>query len=156
MASFDPDKLHTTFIDPATPTGPLQPRSYTLTHSDRTGDLFLTIAEDYDQQQISGWYTRLMRDEVLARWILERDQASLHVHCHVSGGIVLGTAKWRSSILHYHMPQVLQAFRYGDRGLFAEYPRLDQADILVHFHATQDRYNQTESFGSPQDYKVMA
>ena len=41
---------------------PQTPRKYTLTHSDRTGRLFLTIDKEYNEQQISGLYTRLMRD----------------------------------------------------------------------------------------------
>ena len=39
--------------------------------------------------QISGWYTRLMRDEVLAEWLEDEDGPALHVYCHVSGGLVL-------------------------------------------------------------------
>ena len=43
-------------------------RKYTLTHSDFTGDLFLTIDKDYDKVALSNWYTKFMRDEVLAEW----------------------------------------------------------------------------------------
>ena len=50
------------------PGGPLTPRRYTLTHSDSTDDLFLTIAPEVNQRQVSSWYTRLMRDEVVAEW----------------------------------------------------------------------------------------
>lgn len=39
------------------------PRAYTLTHSDRTGDLFLSIGPKHDEAQVAGLYTRLMRDE---------------------------------------------------------------------------------------------
>jgi hypothetical protein len=28
-----------------------------------------------------------MRDEVLAKWHDEKDDAALHVYCHVSGGL---------------------------------------------------------------------
>jgi hypothetical protein len=48
-------------------------RCYTLTHSDTTGELFLTIGPDFDRAQISGLYTRLMRDEVLAEWREDED-----------------------------------------------------------------------------------
>lgn len=154
MASLKPDKLHTKWIDPVSPAGPLHPRCYTLTHSDRTGDLFLTVAEDYDQQQISGWYTRLMRDEVLASWQLAEDKMSLHVHCHVSGGLVFGKASWRASILKHHMPQVIEAFHYGEQVLIEAHPRLDQAQVVVHFHASQDALNQTIDYGAFGDYRI--
>jgi len=68
MSRLKPEKLHVRFAAGVTPDEPITPRRYTLTHSDATGDLYLTIGPDYDRRQISGWYTRLMRDEVLAEW----------------------------------------------------------------------------------------
>jgi hypothetical protein len=68
MSRLDPRKLHVQFAPGVMPQGPLAPRRYTLTHSDSTGDLFLTVAPEVDRKQIAGWYTRLMRDEVLAEW----------------------------------------------------------------------------------------
>ena len=63
-----PEKLHVRFLPGAAPEGPVTSRCYTLTHSDTTGDLFLTIGPKHDREQISGLYTRLMRDEILAEW----------------------------------------------------------------------------------------
>lgn len=74
------------------------PRTYTLTHSIRIGELFQSIAKQYNLSQISGWYTRLMREEVLVRWESDDDLISLHVTCHVRGGLIIGTAGWRESI----------------------------------------------------------
>jgi hypothetical protein len=68
MGCLSPRELHVRVAAGITPQGPLAPRRYTLTHSDSTGDLFLTIAPEVDRNQIAGWYTRLMRDEVLAKW----------------------------------------------------------------------------------------
>lgn len=68
MGRLRPEKLHVTFAPGTQIEGPTVPRCCTLTHSDMTGDLFLTIGSTYDEQQISGLYTRLMRDEVLAEW----------------------------------------------------------------------------------------
>jgi len=83
VSRLNPDKLHVRFEAGAAPEGPLIPRCYTLTHSDSTGELFLTIAPEVDQKQVSGWYTRLMRDEVLAEWQQGEDGPALHVFCHV-------------------------------------------------------------------------
>jgi len=66
MLRLSPEKLHVVFKDHSKAEGPIMPRCYTLTHSDFTGDLFLTIGTSYDLKQISGIYTKLMRDEVLA------------------------------------------------------------------------------------------
>ena len=152
MSHLDPDMLHVTFPSGATASGPLTPRRYTLTHSDATGELFLTIGQEYDRVQIAGWYTRLMRDEVLAEW-QAGEPPVLHVHCHVSGGLVVGMAGWRRSIFRQHMPMVLQAFRLGDQGLLAAYPQAARAEIRVHFHARQKRLAGIEAWGVFEDYR---
>lgn len=83
---FQPEKLRiqyapgTSQLDPAPPL-----RRYTLTHNDITGMLSLSIGPDYNHQQISGFYTRLLRDEVTAEWKSTAAGYALHVYCHVSG-----------------------------------------------------------------------
>lgn len=130
------------------------PRAYALTHSDTTGELFLTIGPTVDRRQVSGWYTRLMRDEVLAEWTAGADiETALHVHCHVSGGLVVGTARWRYGILQSHMRLVLEAFRYGDRAFFSAHPEFDQAPVRVHFHSRRRRYDLVEDWGPLGDHR---
>ena len=152
MSHLNPSRLNVSFTPGATPTGPIRPRFYTLTHSDRTGELFLSIGREHNRPQISGWYTRLLRDEVLADWSIDQRVRALHVHCHVSGGLVLGTAAWRDAIFRRELPLVLEAFRFGDRGLYETIPELDRAPIRVHFHASQPRFDRVEHWGSPADY----
>ena len=149
------EKLYTRLAAGVDPARPVSPRCYTLTHSDRTGDLYLTIGAEYDEAQISGWYTRLMRDEVLAEWQQDEQGPSLHVHCHESGGLVIGTARWRYAIFGRELQLVLEAFRFGDRMLFEAHTELDQAPIWVHFHSMQSRYDRTQSWGMPADYRLL-
>jgi hypothetical protein len=152
MAHLNPAKLHVRILDPP-PSQDLGQVRYTLTHSDATGDLFLSLGADYDQEALSGFLQRFMRDEVLAEWGMEEDRAVLKVHCYVSGGFILGRAGWRLSIFRHHMPEVLQAFRYGDRARFERMPELDQAPIQVYFHSPRDRYNLVESWGIAGDFR---
>lgn len=154
MSRLDPRKLEVRFAVGGSPEGPLVPRCYTLTHSDATGDLFLTVGRAADHARISGWYTRLMRDEVVAEWKQDDEGPSLHIYCHVSGGLVFGSAGWRYAIFQHELPLVLEAFRYGDRGLFAAQPDLDGAPIVVHFAASQPKYRRTERWGTPADYRL--
>jgi len=154
MSRLRPEKLHVRLAEGGGADGPITPRCYTLTHSDATGDLFLTIGPAFDRAQISGWYTRLMRDEVLAEWREEDDGPSLHVYCHVSGGLVAGTARWRDAIFRRELPLVLEAFRHGDQGLFEAHPELDQSFIRVHFRSSRRRYRRTERWGTPADYRL--
>jgi hypothetical protein len=153
MSRLHPHKLHIRYLPGAEPKALVIPRRYTLTHSDATGDLFLTIGPDYDREQISGLYTRFMRDEVLAEWRNDQRHLSVHVYCHVSGGFVFGRAGWRESIFRSEMPLVLEAIRYGDRELFAEDSRLDQVPIWVHFRKSRNKTDNVEQWEIPADYK---
>jgi hypothetical protein len=152
MSRLRPEKLHVTFNDGLSPEDFIIPRRYTLTHSDATGDLFLTVSQEYDQEAIGGFYTRLMRDEVLGEWFDKDSGPELHLYCHVSGGLVFGTARFRYNIFKRELPLVLEAICYGDRALISKNTRLESVPILIHFHAKQDRYNQVESWGTPRDY----
>ena len=153
MRELHPEKLHVTFHEGASAQELSLARKYTLTHSDTTGDLFLTIGAEYDQKQISGFYTRLMRDEVLAEIIDEGREMSLHVYCHVSGGFVFGAAGWRNDILHGHMCMVIEALRYGDRELFQAHPEINRALVKVHFISSRAKYNSIEDWGLVQAYE---
>jgi hypothetical protein len=151
MSNFNPQKLHVQFSEGMQDPSKFLPRCYTLTHSDRTGELFLTVAPAYDLGQISGWYTQLMRDEVVGEW-QAGDPPSLHLHCHVSGGLVLGPARWRDAIFRQHLPLVLEAICYGDRDFLSANAMLNEAEILVHFHAKQTALDQVEDWGIVADY----
>ena len=95
-----------------------------------------------------------MRDEVLAEIFDEGENMVFRVYCHVSGGLVFGTAKWRYNIFQSELPLVLEAIRYGDQKLFDVYPKLDQARIHIHFQSHNPEYNKTEDWGTPAQYKI--
>ena len=58
------ENLNVKYLHDVNPRGPLTPRCYTLTHSDFTGKLFLSIGNEFDKKAVSGLYTKIMRDEV--------------------------------------------------------------------------------------------
>ena len=153
MKRLNPDKLHVTYLTGTSPESLSLPRRYTLTHSDITGQLFLSIGNQYDTKQISGLYTRLMRDEVLAEFAREEDGLVFRVYCHVSGGFVFGTAKWRYNIFHSELPLVLEAISYGDRTLFEQNPKLDNAPVLIYFKSSDRRFDKVENWGTMTDYR---
>jgi hypothetical protein len=154
ISRLDPRKLHVQLAPGVMPQGPRTPRRYTLTHSDSTGDLYLAIAPEVDRKQIAGWYTRLMRDEVLAEWQEGEEGPALHVFCHVSGGFVLGSAGMRYGIFQRELSLVLEAFRWGDGGLFEAQPELDRAPIWIHFQSTARRFRRMERWGTPAEYRA--
>jgi hypothetical protein len=150
MTCLELEKLH---VDIQIAESQLLPRRYSLTHSDRTGDLYLTVANQYDEEQISSWYTRIMRDEVLAEWRMRDDVPSLHVYLHVSGGLVFGGTGMREAIFRREMPLVLEAIRNGDSKFFEKNPEDDDASIYLHFQKSGKDFK-IERFGTPSDFSL--
>ena len=94
-----------------------------------------------------------MRDEVLAELYNNGDNFSLEIHCHVSGGFVLGTAKWRYNIFKSELPLAIEALRYGDRALYEQNPALDKAGVIIHFHSTNINFDKVEDWNTVDNYR---
>ena len=154
LSDFRPEKLHINIQKEVIDNTEFLPRKYTLTHSDRTGDLFLTIANDYDYEQISKFYVRFMRDEVLGEWIKNSEGFELHLYVHISGGFIFGWAKMRDKIIRHHLPMVYQIIRYGDNELFSKFPKLDECPLFVHFNSKRKKYHKIEKIGLLKDFKI--
>ena len=154
MSDFYPARLTVKYCDLSDTDSSVERRKYTLTHSDASGQLFLTIGKAFDRDKLCGWQTRFMRDEVLAEWKGNEGQPVLVVHCHVSGGVVFGWASMRYRIFCQELPLALKAILYGDRTLFQSRPGLKNCRIKVHFHAARRRYNLVEDWGSCGRYLV--
>ena len=136
----DESRLHVTFAEGTRPDGPLTPRRYTLTHSDLTGDLFLTIGPDYDHQALHALQVRLERDEVLGDWALAADGPRLDLHMMAQGGLpIFGTGAMRCNIFRRYRPMVLEALGYGDRAFTEAHPELDDAPVVARFHWRRGR-----------------
>ena len=135
---FQPSKLKVSMLPGTSSSMPSTSRRYTLTHNDITGELWLSIGNQYNRDQISGLYTRLLRDEVTAEWRhVGPHLHQLHVYCHVSG-----EERWlappvlRNYIFRREMALVLDCMVYADRDLFDLSPSLLEAQVLVHFQSS--------------------
>jgi hypothetical protein len=155
MTDLNPEKLHVIYKDSVDVDKLTITRKYTLTHSDATGDLFLTIGSEYDHSQISSLYTRFMRDEVLAEWQKKNNHYELHLYLHVSGTFCFGWAGLRDRIFRSQLPLVFQAIRYGDKKLFEEVPEIKNSQILVHFQSKKKKYNKIENFGQIKEIHYL-
>ena len=151
MSDLNPEKLHVEYKGSIAENKLDLPRKYTLTHSDSTGDLFLTIGSEYDYEQISGLYTRFMRDEVLAEWQKKNGDYELHLYMHISGGFCFGWAGLRNKIFCYHLPLVLQTIKCGDKNLIKAMPELNNTQVIVHFQSKSKKYNRIENHGQIKD-----
>ncbi|MCJ7689502.1 MAG: staygreen family protein [Clostridiaceae bacterium] len=148
MKKLDPEKLYVDFGGETGGIKPIIPRKYTLTHSDVTGELFLTIAEKYDYEKTSD-----MRDEVLAEWVFINNEYAIMVNVMVDKEKNLVMSAVRNSVFVKELPLALQAIRYGDREFFVENPTLDKVPIYVKFNSIYPLFNRQELWGKPSDYK---
>ncbi|WP_079509065.1 staygreen family protein [Mesobacillus jeotgali] len=149
MSKFKPEKLTVNFIPPATALVPIDSRKYTLTHSDLTGDLFLSIGNVYDYQAIN----YKMRDEVLADWITMNGEYILYTKVYVSNGEYdLNMSRIRYMIFKRELDLALTAMIYGDRRFFTYHPLLLDAPIYVQFLSSFQEFNEIAYYGTPRFY----
>ena len=147
MERLNPEKLYVKYGPGATATEPVIGRKYTLTHSDITADLFLTIGLEYAYDEINK-----MRDEVLAEWQTYEGNPFLYVYVYV-GQFDPVITSIRDTVFRRELPLALEAIRYGDSEFFMEYPQLDNAPIWIYFDSPNPDYNKFEYWGTPEDYK---
>ena len=154
MWQLEPERLHVTYLEDTIPDKVFLPRCYTLTHTDINVKHYLSIGSYFNKEQISSWYTRFMRDEVLAKLVSDEDSPTLRIYCDISGGFILGWAGFRYKIFKDSLPLVLKILRYGDRVLFEKNPHLDNIPIFVHFIYHNGRSEKVENWGKPADYRL--
>jgi hypothetical protein len=144
LSNFNPEKLFVAYTGGVTAAEPVIPRCYTLTHSDLTGDLFLTIGIRYAWENINS-----KRDEVLGEW--KQNGSSLYYYVYLyldQGEYNVNISAKRNEIFRRELPLALTAIRYGDRFLFGAYPNLDQSLIIINFMSAYPQFARQESWGT--------
>lgn len=147
MKRLNPDKLNVEFRHGVTMTEPVIGRKYTLTHSDITAELFLTVGLQFAYDKFNS-----MRDEVLAKWKYYYGNPFLYAYVYVDGQFGPAVSAVRNAIFRRELPLALEAVRWGDRTFFIAHPELDNAPIWIHFDSTNPEYNRFEYWGTPNDY----
>lgn len=145
MNKFNPKKLAVQYRDGLSPTGPIIPRNYTLTHSDFTGELLLTIGTQFAWDKVN----TEMRDEVLGIWKINGNTLYYNVFVYLDNEeFDFNTAIRRNEVFRRELPLALTAIRYGDRFLFDCYPQLNDAFIIVHFMSSYTQLFKQECLGT--------
>lgn len=145
MSKFNQERLTVEYKDGVSTTEPVISRHHTLTHSDVTGELFLTIGTQFAWENVN----TDMRDEVLGVWQMVGEQLCYNVYVYLDNGEYdLSTAIRRNDVFRRELPLALTAIRYGDRFLFAAYPFLDYALITVNFLSSYPQLFIRESWGT--------
>ena len=147
MEKLNPAKLTTTFKG-VTPIDPVIQRRYTLTHSDITAQLFLTIGLHFAFDEIGP-----MRDEVLGQWCKTETSYIFYGRVQVDnelGNKTISAARYR--VFNREMPLALEAIRFGDQTFFNCHPMLEYAPIWIHFNSIYPEFNDVEYWGAPIEY----
>ncbi|WP_326909920.1 staygreen family protein [Sedimentibacter sp. MB31-C6] len=149
MSRLNPEKLYVEFTD-VTATEPIIPRRYTLTHSDITADLFLTIGSDFAYYKLNP-----MRDEVMGEWMEDDANGNaFYVYLYVDGQFVPEIKAIREAIFRKELPLALEAIRYGDNDFFNAHPNLNYIPIIVYFLSTDPMFYKIENWGTFSDYII--
>lgn len=151
MGKLNPEKLSVEFREGVTTTEPVIPRRYTLTHSDITAELFLTIGLSYAYDK-----TNAMRDEVIGEWIKKGENYFFYVYLYVDGQFAPGVSAIRNYVFRRELPLALEAIRYGDRKFFSAHPELVGSPIIVYFMSTNPQFNTIENWGTFSDYDISS
>lgn len=144
------NRLTVFFNPPYGSNGPVEGRTYTLTHSDDTGELFLSISSGIDSSKID-WR---MRDEVVGTWQIVGGQYCLVCSVHISGGeFDEKKSRSRFAIFKEELPLALKGIINGDKGLFDYYPWLLNAPVQVKFCSVYPEFNQMMYYGLARHYQ---
>ncbi|RDU36577.1 hypothetical protein DRW41_13725 [Neobacillus piezotolerans] len=152
MTKFDPGNLAVAYIAPVTPFRPLDGRKYTLSHSDVTGKLFLTIGPEFSFSTAN-----TAKDEVFTEWIQSMGEYSMSGRVHVSGGeFDEQHSKVRFLIFKKEMELALTAIVYGDQVFYKSFPWLLDAPIYIHFDSIYPEFQKVLFYGTPRQYLTSA
>lgn len=148
MKKIEPDRVYSELRDHISPISPVIGRKYTVTHSDETGELFVTIGRHYADDKIGP-----LRDEVLLAYENAETGMILLGEVLVEDEGITGSAEKRNEIFQMEMPIALQAIRIADQKLFQAKPELDEIPILIWFRSADPEYNKLYDFGTMKDFQ---
>lgn len=148
MRELSPYKVFAQYRGLMKPYEPLAGRKYTITHSDTTAELFVFIAEDYAEDQVTA-----MHDEVRIAWAQNERRLALIGSVVVDGPGVWGNPAIRNGIFYREMPTALQALREADRFLFEIDPNIDNSPVYIQFISNDSAYNKVYDFGVIGNYR---
>lgn len=147
MRELSPQKVFVQYRDIMKPNEPVMGRKYTVTHSDTTAELFVFIASNYAEDQVTK-----MRDDVKVAWEQTDMGLALVGSVVVDADGVNGNPEVRNTIFYNEMPTALQALRQADRFLFEANPALSSAPVYIQFISDTPAYNKTYYWGSIGNY----
>ena len=148
MKKIDPSKVVIEMRDYVTPHEPVLNRKYTMTHSDETAELFVTIGKKYAEDKVEA-----LRDEVRMEFEDTENGLILMGEVLIDGDGVIGKKEFRNNIFAREMDIALQAIRYADQKLFSCIRELDDIPVLIWFRSEDPEYNKLYDYGTMKEYR---
>ncbi len=147
MQEFSPNRVWLQYRDCVMDCSPVYGRTYTMTHSDETADLFVVVGMEIAQDRIDE-----LRDEVILRWEKYRGRVILYGEVLVELNRDRKKAEFRNQIFTKEMPLALAAIYQADRSFFIENPELVNTPVYIHFKSCFSEFNRVQKYGSIGEY----
>ncbi len=142
-------KITREFRDNMCELSPIAGRKYTITHSDETGQIFVTIGCSYAEDKFGP-----SRDEVLLSLECINGCWQFFGIVHLDPPNDRIDISTRRDIFLREMHVALEAVRHVDKTLFSCYPCLDYSTITIQFQSKNPDYHKSYSFGKIGDYRM--
>lgn len=145
-------RLISEFRDDVTDCNPVNGRVYTMTHSDETANLYVTVGCNIAKDQVD----LKNRDEVIA-YLSTDDESSILWGCVlISGeGIPCENAKKRNEIFLREMHVALRAIRVADDAFYSKHPECNNAKVFIQFRSDDEQYHRWYDFGKIAYYSKL-
>jgi len=148
MSTFESSRVSVEFRDHVTLASPIYNRTYTITHSDDTGELFVTIGKDYAYDKVEE-----LRDEVLVKIKQIDGQLMFYGTVLINDEGEDRNLEIRNEIFLRELPLAMEALKEADRAFFEQHPMTLDLPVCVWFQSTEEKYNKFYNFGTLRDMK---
>jgi len=134
---------------PATVFHPLEGRKYTLSQSEYTGNLFLSISNQFSKITDNSNVSEILQ----AEWITLMGEYALNGKISMNGSESdKRLTQVRCMIFQKELPELIRLLVLADNQFFNNYPLLLDAPIIIHFNTDISDFSGTFHLGTPRQY----
>lgn len=138
---------------PATAFYPLEGRKYTLSQSEYTGKLFLSISNQFSKKTHDSNVSEILQ----AEWITLTGEYALKGKISLNGSENdRRLTQVRCMIFQKDLPELIRFIVTADNHFFNNFPLLLDAPIIIHLDTAFPEYSSTFHLGTPRQYLLKA
>ncbi|MGV3466886.1 MAG: staygreen family protein [Heyndrickxia sp.] len=153
MSEWTSETFSVNIAPPATAFYPLEGRKYTISQSEYTGNLFLSISNQFSNLVVDSNLLEILQ----AEWITFMGEYALKGKISINGSDNdRRLTQVRCMIFQKDLPELIRALVTADQQFFKNYPLLLDAPIIIHFDTTFPEFSGSFHLGSPRQYLMKA